>query len=97
MATVWRCARTLSKQHGVGDAARGRRVGKWRGHVHRTDKIQASSSPRNALKYDVTTWSARTWLSFVVQKVSVALHHAVALELAHALGLSAVVDTREGM
>ena len=45
-------------------------------------------------EYDVTTWSARTWRTFAVQKVSVALHHAVALEVAHALGLSAAVDAR---
>ena len=38
-------------------------------------------------EYDVTTWSARTWLSFKAQKVSVALHRAVALEVSHALGL----------
>ena len=31
---------------------------------------------------------------FSVQKVSVALHHAVALETAHALGVSASVDGR---
>ena len=45
-------------------------------------------------EYDVTTWSARTWRTFAVQKVSVALHHAVALEVAHALGLSAAVGAR---
>ena len=43
-------------------------------------------------EYDTTTWSARTWLTFKTQKVSVALHRAVALELANALGLSAAVD-----
>ena len=43
-------------------------------------------------EYDKTTWSARTWLTFKTQKVSVALHRAVALELANALGLSAAVD-----
>ena len=42
--------------------------------------------------HDTTTWSARTWLTFKTQKVSVALHRAVALELANALGLSAAVD-----
>ena len=41
---------------------------------------------------ELTTWSARTWLTFKTQKVSVALHRAVALELANALGLSAAVD-----
>ena len=42
----------------------------------------------------MTTWSARSWLSFSAQKVSVALHRAVAYELVHALGLSAAVDER---
>ena len=42
----------------------------------------------------MTTWAARTWLSFSVQKISVALHRAAALEMAHALGLSAAADTR---
>ncbi len=45
-------------------------------------------------EYDVTTWSARTWHSFAAQKVSVALHVAVAYEVVHALGLSAAVDER---
>ena len=45
-------------------------------------------------EYDVTTWAARTWLSFTTQKLSVALHHAVALEIGQALGLSVAVDPR---
>ena len=32
-------------------------------------------------EYDETTWSARTWLSFQAQKISIALQYAVALEL----------------
>ena len=50
---------------------------------------QCADARQNKLRkdeYDVTTWSARTWLSFKTQKVSVALHRAVALELATALG-----------
>ena len=43
-------------------------------------------------EYDATTWSARTWLSFKAQKVSVALHRSAVVELANALGLSAAVD-----
>ena len=39
-------------------------------------------------EYDETTWSARTWHSFQAQKVSVALHYAVALEMSLALGLA---------
>ena len=35
-------------------------------------------------QYDETTWSARTWMSFSCQRISVALHTAVAWELATA-------------
>ena len=43
-------------------------------------------------EYDATTWSARTWLSFQAQKLSVALQYAVALELSNALGLANASD-----
>ena len=36
----------------------------------------------------------RSWLSFTKQKLSVALHHAAALEIGQALGLSVAVDPR---
>ena len=39
-------------------------------------------------EYDETTWSARTWLSFVSQRLSVATQLAAAQEVAEALGLS---------
>ena len=45
-------------------------------------------------EYDQTTWSARTWTSFTVQKLSVALHRAVAMEIGLALGLSVATDPR---
>ena len=45
-------------------------------------------------EYDATTWSARTWTSFNVQKLSVAVHRSVALEIAHALGLATAADPR---
>ena len=45
-------------------------------------------------EYDETTWSARSWLSFTKQKLSVALHRAAALEIGQALGLSVAVDPR---
>ena len=38
-------------------------------------------------QYDETTWSARSWLSFQSQKLSVALHIAMAWELGAELGL----------
>ena len=33
-------------------------------------------------QYDETTWSARTWMAFTTQRISVALHTAVAHEAA---------------
>jgi hypothetical protein len=45
-------------------------------------------------EYDETTWSARTWLTFAMQRVSVAVHKAVAKELSDALGFSGAVDPR---
>ena len=38
----------------------------------------------SAAEYDETTWSARTWLTFAMQRVSVAVHKAVAREVRHA-------------
>ena len=48
----------------------------------------------NRDEYDDTTWAARTWLSFSTQKLAVAIQRAVALEMAHALGLATAVDPR---
>ena len=48
----------------------------------------------SAAEYDETTWSARTWLTFAMQRVSVAVHKAVAKELSDALGFSGAVDPR---
>jgi len=38
-------------------------------------------------EYDETTWSARTWLTFVAQRISVAVQLSMAQEAAEALGL----------
>ena len=46
-------------------------------------------------EYDDTTWSARTWLAFSTQRLSVAIHRAAALEIGRALGLSTFEDPRE--
>ena len=46
-------------------------------------------------EYDQTTWSARSWSSFSVQKISVALHRAAALEIAKALNIAAAGDSRD--
>ena len=45
-------------------------------------------------EYDQTTWAARTWMAFTVQKLSVALYRAAALEIGRELGLSVAADTR---
>ena len=45
-------------------------------------------------EYDETTWSARTWLSWVSQRLSVATQLAAAQEVAEALGLSVAADPR---
>ena len=50
----------------------------------------------SAAEYDETTWSARTWLTFAMQRISVAVHKAVAKELSDALGFSGARLTRAG-
>ena len=47
-----------------------------------------------AEEYDETTWSARTWLTFVEQRISVATQRAVTKEIAVALGLPQATDPR---
>ena len=41
-------------------------------------------------QYDLTTWSARSWLSYQTQQLSVKLHTACAWEIASELGFAAV-------
>ena len=50
----------------------------------------------SASEYDENTWATRTWLSFTTQRVSVALHRAVAAEVRRGcvVGSSAGVDVR---
>ena len=58
---------------------------------------QAAEQRENRLttaEYDETTWAARTWLSFVHQRLSVAVQKAVTREVSDALGLSGAVDPR---
>ena len=45
-------------------------------------------------EYDETTWSARTWMTFVAQRISVAMQLSLAQEIAEALGLSVAADPR---
>ena len=58
------------------------------------EAAEARSNRLTSGEYDATTWAARTWLSYTVQKVSVALHRAVALEIAESLGFATAVDAR---
>ena len=55
----------------------------------------ARANKLTSAEYDVTTWSARTWTSFTCQKLSVALHKAVAWEIGQALDLSVATDSRD--
>jgi len=45
-------------------------------------------------EYDQTTWAARTWRAFAVQRLSVAVHLAAATEIVRATGLTTAYDTR---
>ena len=47
-----------------------------------------------ASEYDETTWSARTWMAFATQRLSVASQLSMAQEAAEALGLSVAADPR---
>ena len=55
---------------------------------------QRSEGLRRRRLAEGTTWSARTWLSFVSQRLSVATQLAAAQEVAEALGLSVAADPR---
>ena len=52
------------------------------------------SNKLTSSEYDETTWAARTWLTFVAQRLSVAVQLSVAQEAAEALGLSVAADPR---
>ena len=64
------------------------------GLVKRLTEERANRMTRS--EYDQTTWAARSWRSFNVQKISVAVQRAAALEVAYALGLSTAGDARPG-
>ena len=59
----------------------------WQAAEYRNNKLTAR-------EYDETTWSARSWLSFVMQRISIALHLAVSREIGQALGLAVGTDPR---
>ena len=53
------------------------------------------SNKLTSSEYDETTWSARTWLTFLVaQRLSVAVQLSVAQEAAEALGLPVAAGPR---
>ena len=60
------------------------------------DALRAAAEWRKnkltASEYDETTWSARTWMAFVTQRLSVASQLSMAQEAAEALGLSVAAD-----
>ena len=64
------------------------------GLVKRLTEERANRMTRS--EYDQTTWAARSWRSFSVQKIAVAAQRAAALEIAYALGLSTAGDERSG-
>ena len=59
-----------------------------RAAVDRGNKLRGS-------EYDDTTWAARSWTSFTMQRLSVKLMRAVAWELATAMELTRARDARD--
>ena len=55
----------------------------------------ASRVCRLSSEDDETTWAARSFMAFVTQRISVAIHISLAQEIAEALGLSVAADPRE--
>ena len=66
-----------------------RTMAEARVRVHNTRENKLTAS-----EYDETTWSARTWMAFVTQRLSVAAQLSMAQEAAEALGLSLAADPR---
>ena len=60
----------------------------WRAAEERGNKLKGS-------EYDDTTWSARSWTSYTMQRISCALMRGVAWELASAMQLTRARDSRD--
>ena len=60
----------------------------WRAAEDRGNKLRGS-------EYVETTWSARSWTSYAMQRISCALMRAVAGELAAAMQLTRARDPRD--
>ena len=58
------------------------------------DGVCSTQRQRGKPLFDETTWSARTWMTFVAQRISVAVQLSSAQEVAEALGLSVAADPR---
>ena len=59
---------------------------------------RAAEARGNKLKgseYDDCAWSARSWTSYTMQRLSCALMRGIAWEVATAMGLTRVRDSRE--
>ena len=56
---------------------------------------EARGNKLRGSEYDSTTWSARTWMGYTAQRISCALARAVAWELASAMELTRVRDSRD--
>ena len=61
--------------------------------VHRAAEVR--NNKLRGEEYDRTTWAARSWTTYTMQKVSCALMRAVATEVATSMGLTRVRDARE--
>jgi hypothetical protein len=59
------------------------------------EAAEARGNKLRGSEYEATTWSARTWMGYAAQRVSCALARAVAWELATAMELTRVRDSRD--
>ena len=49
-----------------------------------------------AAQYELTTWSARSWMSYQCQKISIALQRAAAYEISAEYGRAGAVGAERG-
>eukprot|EP00964_Phaeocystis_antarctica_P053102 scaffold31129_cov59-Phaeocystis_antarctica.AAC.2 len=65
------------------------------GHGESLEWRAKLEADRVGVEYDETTWSARTWMAFTTQRLSVAVQYSAAQEVAEALGLGRLRPTHE--
>ena len=90
---------TVSRRYAAGCyACRGATRRGARGWSDSRSRLRTASEWRSnkltASEYDETTWSARTFMAFAAQRISVAVQLSMAQEVAEALGLSVAADPR---